>query len=135
MRGALSEVLLVEDEADDAELLMRALRELKPGISVTVVRDGVEALRQLLSENPDEVWTPRLIILDLNLPRLDGMQVLRCIQKDERTSGIPVVVLSGTCSPEDVGASRHYGAKACMRKPHSGGEMRRLAEVLTGELH
>ncbi len=135
MQGSLSEVLLVEDEADDAELLMRALHELKPGIRITVVRDGVEALRQLLNDDPEAVLTPRLIILDLNLPRLDGMQVLRCIHKDARTAKIPVVVLSGTCSPEDVGASRYYGAKACMRKPHSGGEMRRLAEVLTGELH
>jgi len=135
MQGSLAEVLLVEDEADDAELLTRALCALKPGIRVTVVRDGVEALQQLLSDDPGAACMPRLIILDLNLPRLDGIQVLRCIQKDARTAKIPVVVLSGTCSPEDVGASRSYGAKACMRKPHSGGDMRRLAEVLSGELH
>lgn len=135
MQGSLSEVLLVEDEEDDAELLTRALRELRPGIRVTVVSDGVEALRQLLHEDRELALTPGLIILDLRLPRLDGMQVLRCIHQDARTAKIPVVVLSGTCSPEDVGASRSYGAKACMRKPHSGGDMRRLAEVLTGELH
>jgi two-component system response regulator len=135
MKGSLADVLLVEDEADDAELLTRALLELRPGTRVTVVSDGVEALRRLLNDDGDAALRPKLIILDLKLPMLDGMQVLRCIHADERTAKIPVVVLSGTCSPEDVGASRSYGAKACMRKPHCGGDMRRLAEVLTGELH
>ena len=135
MVGSLADVLVVEDEADDAELLTRALLELRPGTRVTVVTDGVEALRQLLNDDGAAALRPKLIILDLKLPMLDGMQVLRCIHADARTAKIPVVVLSGTCSPEDVGASRSYGAKACMRKPHSGGDMRRLAEVLTGELH
>jgi CheY-like chemotaxis protein len=61
--------------------------------------------------------------------------VLRSLRADARTAKIPVVVVSGTCSPEDVGASRSYGAKACMRKPHSGGDMQRLAEVLSSQLH
>ena len=135
MSGTLADVLLVEDEADDAELLTRALLEMRPGTSVTVIEDGVEALRQLLADDQDKALTPKLIILDLNLPGLDGMEVLRCITANVRTAKIPVVVLSGTCSPEDVGASRSYGAKACMRKPFSGGDMRRLAEVLAGQLH
>ena len=135
MTGSPAEVLLVEDEADDAELLTRALLELRPGTRVTVVSDGVEALQRLMDDDRDAALTPKLIVLDLNLPRLDGIQVLRCIQADARTAKIPVVVLSGTCSPEDVGASRSYGAKACMRKPHCGGDMHRLVEVLTSELH
>ena len=135
MSSSLADVLLVEDEADDAELLTRALLEMRPGISVTVIDDGVEALRQLLADDQDQALRPKLIILDLNLPGLDGMEVLRCITANARTAKIPVIVLSGTCSPEDVGASRSYGAKACMRKPFSGGDMRRLAEVLAGQLH
>jgi two-component system response regulator len=130
-----ADVLLVEDEADDAELLTRALVALRPGTRVAVAADGVEALQQLFNENAAAALRPKLIVLDLRLPRLDGFQVLRCIAADARTAKIPVVVLSGTCSPEDVGASRSYGAKACMRKPHSGGDLQRLAEVLTNELH
>jgi two-component system response regulator len=135
MQAALSEVLLVEDTQDDAELLTRALVKRRPGTRVTVVPDGVEALRRLHGDASDNTLTPKLIVLDLNLPLLNGMQVLRCISADARTARIPVVVLSGTCSPEDVGASRHYGAKACMRKPHSGGDMKRLVEVLASQLH
>jgi len=134
--GSPAEVLLVEDEADDAELLTRALLQMRPGTIVTVVSDGVEALKRLHGDDQNTPpLRPNLIILDLNLPRLDGMQVLRCIHADARTRKIPVVVLSGTCSPEDVGATRHYGAKACMRKPQNGGDMQRIAEVITGELH
>ena len=135
MTGALADVLLVEDEPDDAELLTRALLALRPGTRVAVVTDGVEALRRLFDDDSALALRPKLIVLDLRLPRLDGFQVLRSISADARTAKIPVVVLSGTCSPEDVGASRSYGAKACMRKPHSGGDMQRLAEVLTSELH
>ena len=135
MSSSPAEVLLVEDVADDAELLTRALREMRPGTRVSVVRDGVEALRCLLADDEDGAALPKLIVLDLKLPGLDGMEVLRCLTSDKRTAKIPVVVLSGTCSPEDVGASRSYGAKACMRKPLSGGDMRRVVELLAGQLH
>jgi CheY-like chemotaxis protein len=135
MVGTLYEVLLVEDEPDDVELLTRALQEIRPGTRVAVVNDGVEALRRLHTSDGAAAWRPSLIVLDLKLPALDGIEVLRTIQADERTAKIPVVVLSGTCRPEDVGASRAYGAVACMRKPHSGGDMRRLVEVLSNELH
>lgn len=136
MKGSLAtDVLIVEDEADDAELITRALVALRPGTRVHVACDGVEALRRLLDDDTSSALRPRLIVLDLNLPRLGGMNVLRSLRADARTAKIPVVVLSGTCSPEDVGASRSYGAKACMRKPHSGGDMARLAEVLSSQLH
>jgi CheY-like chemotaxis protein len=135
MSGPLAEILLVEDEADDAELLTRALTEMRPGTSVAVITDGVEALRQLHADDQDAALMPKLIILDLNLPGLDGIEVLRCITANARTAKNPLIVLTGTCSPEDVGASRSYGAKACMRKPFSGGDMQRLAEVLAGQLH
>lgn len=136
MMGSLAaDVLLVEDEADDAELITRALVALRPDTRVTVATDGVEALRRLLDDDGASPYRPKLIVLDLNLPRLGGINVLRSLRADSRTAKIPVVVLSGTCSPEDVGASRSYGAKACMRKPHSGGDMQRLAEVLSSQLH
>lgn len=134
MQGSLAEVLLIEDAVDDAELLTRALIKWRPGIRVTVIHDGIEALRWLHDDGHDQVTMPHLIVLDLNLPMLDGIQVLRCLSADSRTAGIPVIVLSGACSPEEVGASRSYGAKACMRKPDSGGDMQRVIEFLTGEL-
>ena len=135
MQGSQSDVLLVEDMDDDAELLTRALMKRRPGTRITVVHDGVEALRKLHGDERESALQPRLIVLDLHLPSLDGIQILRCLTADERTAGIPIIVLSGTCSPEDVGASRSYGAKACIRKPHSGGDMNRLMDVLTSELH
>jgi two-component system response regulator len=135
MAGSHTDVLLVEDEPDDAELLTHALNALRPGTSVAVAADGVEALQRLLNDDAEAALQPKLIVLDLRLPRLDGFQVLRCITADARTAKIPVIVLSGTCSPEDVGASRSYGAKACMRKPHCGGDMQRLAEMLQSTLH
>ena len=135
MQGSLAEVLLIEDAVDDAELLTRALVKWRPDTRVTVVHDGVEALRWLHDDGRDGVTMPSLIVLDLHLPSLDGIQILRCISADSRTAGIPVVVLSGTCSPEDVGASRSYGARACVRKPDCGGDMQRLIDVLTGELN
>lgn len=133
MGSASAEVLLVEDEPDDADLLVRELCRRRPGTRVQVVYDGVEALRRLLGD--DDAQPPKLVVLDLRLPKLDGMEVLRCMSAHRTTARIPVVVLSGTCSPEDVGASRSYGAIACMRKPHGGGDVDRILDVLTGQLH
>ena len=135
MQGSRSDVLLVEDANDDAELFTRALMKRRPGTRITVCQDGVEALRKLHGNGQEPAIQPRLIVLDLRLPSLDGLQILRCLTADKRTARIPIVVLSGTCSPEDVGASRSYGAKACMRKPHSGGDMNRLMDMVASELH
>lgn len=135
MGDSAAEILLVEDEADDADLLIRALLARRPGTRIAVVADGVEALRRLLNDEADAAQQPKLIILDLNLPGLNGLEVLRCLTANARTAKIPVVMLSGTCSPEDVGASRSYGAKACIRKPFSGGEMERLTDVVARQLH
>jgi len=133
MTEAAADILLVEDEADDAELLTRALLAERPGTRVRVVSDGMEALRQLLGEGNDP--KPQLIILDLNLPGLNGMELLRCLTGNARTADIPVYMLSGSCSPEDVGASRSYGAKACMRKPSSASDIRRVVQLVTRSLH
>jgi len=129
MGESAADVLLVEDDSDDAELLIRELRRRRPGTSVRVARDGVEAL-ECLQNGSGIKFPPKLVILDLSLPRLNGMEVLRCLRADRRTSAIPIVVLSGTCSPEDVGATRGYGARACMRKAHSGGDLERIVDVL-----
>jgi len=133
MGESAADVLLVEDDSDDAELIIRELCRRRPGTSVRVARDGVEALDCLHSGVGIE-FPPKLVILDLSLPKLNGMDVLRCLRSDRRTSKIPIVVLSGTCTPEDVGATRSYGARACMRKSHSGGDLERIVDVLTKQL-
>jgi CheY-like chemotaxis protein len=135
MNRSETDILLAEDEPDDVEFLVRALRAAEPGTRIDVVKDGLEVLRRLLGDDVDDALQPRLILLDLNLPGLDGLEVLRCLTANARTACIPIVMLSGTCTPEDVGASRSYGARACIRKPFSGEDMQRLTEVVMRQLH
>ena len=129
-----TDVLLVEDQPDDADLLIHALRDFRPDMAVVVARDGLEALHHLLGDGEGRVTIPRLVVLDLRLPVLGGFEVLRSMRSDDRTARIPVIVLSGSCSPEDVGASRSYGAKACLRKPRTSREMRSVASSLVSAL-
>ena len=91
------DILLVEDNASDAELAMRALRKGKLANGITWVKDGAEALEFIFRDGayagrPDQL--PRLILLDLKLPKVDGIEVLRRIKSDERAKTIPVVVLT-----------------------------------------
>ena len=85
------DILLVEDNPNDAELTLRALKKTNLGVRVTVARDGAEALEYLLGGRPK----PKVIFLDLKLPKIDGVEVLRRARADERTRSIPVVVISG----------------------------------------
>lgn len=114
MRPNPVEVLLVEDSATDAELTMRALRRhLDPG-AVHLVRDGAEALAFLFATG---ARMPRLILLDLKLPKVDGVEVLRRLKSDPRTRTIPVVILSSSREPGDVLASYDVGANSFVVKP------------------
>ncbi len=106
-------ILLVEDNTDDQSLTVRALR-MGTTANIVVARDGQEALDYLFNEAND---TPRLVLLDLNLPGLDGLKVLRRIREDERTRTTPVVVLTGFAAPIDVIAAYRYGANSYVRKP------------------
>jgi len=122
-------VVLVEDQESDSLLIEAALRSNCPDAEVVVVHDGLTALESLLGDGDGDgasVSSPRLVILDLGLPGLGGMEVLRCLKADRRYRRIPVVVLSGECTPSDVGAARHYGAAACLRKPDRYDDMRSL---------
>ena len=111
------EILLVEDNANDAELTLRALRASNITNSVHVARDGVEALEYLLPDNPDLVTPTRLVILDLKLPRLDGHEVLRRMRSDSRTRLIPVVVLTSSQEERDLVASYADGVNSYVVKP------------------
>jgi two-component system response regulator len=114
-------ILLVEDNLDDQLLMRRALERNRIKNEVVVVRDGVEALDFLFATGPyqgrptDEL--PQVVILDLKLPRVDGLEVLRRVRADDRTRLLPVVVLTSSKEEEDVARSYALGANSYVRKP------------------
>jgi two-component system response regulator len=114
-------VLLVEDNLDDEALAVRALRKNNISEAVVVARDGVEALDYLFATGAyagrDIAVQPGVILLDLKLPRLDGLEVLRRLRADERTRRVPVVVLTSSKEQQDVMQSYGLGANSYIRKP------------------
>jgi two-component system, response regulator len=114
-------ILLVEDNRDDELLMLRALQRNHIMNQVAVVRDGVEALDFLFAtgghagRNPNDL--PQVVLLDLKLPRVDGLEVLRRIRADDRTRLLPVVVLTSSKEEEDVVRSYTLGANSYVRKP------------------
>lgn len=113
-------VLVVEDSADDADLTVRALRSNGDNVEVVVVRDGVEALDYLFHENqrPDgSKGLPNLVLLDLKLPKVGGIDVLRRIRSDPRTKLLPVIILSSSREEVDIVSGYREGANSYIRKP------------------
>jgi CheY-like chemotaxis protein len=114
-----TKILLVEDNCDCEELALRALR--KAGfVSVEVVRDGAEALFRLLGDPvapsmPKE--QPSFVLLDLKLPKIDGVDVLKRIRNDARTRGLKVIALSASENPEEIESCRSLGVTAILTKP------------------
>lgn len=114
-------ILLVEDNPDDEELTLRALRKNNIANQVVVAHDGVEALDYLHGTGPhlarDTRLQPHLMLLDLNLPRISGLEVLRRIRAHESTKLLPTVVLSSSNQEEDLIRSYSLGANGYVRKP------------------
>lgn len=111
-------ILLVEDNADDEELTLHSLKKCNLANEIIVARDGVEAINLLHGENPgDAIVTPSVVILDLKLPKLDGLGVLRRIRQDARTRVLPVVVLTSSAEDSDILATYDLGANSYIRKP------------------
>ena len=112
-------ILLVEDNPDDEVLTLRAFKKNKIRNEVVVARDGAEALAYLLPGDGDDDGgaCPALVLLDLNLPKVSGLEVLRRMRADERTRLIPVVVLTSSKLEEDILDSYRSGANAYVRKP------------------
>jgi two-component system response regulator len=110
-------VLLVEDNSDDEALTLRAFRKNSIPNKVVVARSGAEALALLFPGDEAGRARPALILLDLNLPKVGGLEVLQHIRADRRTRHIPVVVLTTSAREEDVVASYNLGANAYVRKP------------------
>lgn len=117
------EILLVEDNADDLEMTLHALRKGKVANHIQVVRDGAEALEFLFCEGAfaDRLITaaPKVIMLDLKLPKVDGKEVLRRIKADSRTRSIPVVILTSSKEQRDVEESYALGVNSFIVKPVS----------------
>ena len=111
------EILLVEDNPDDAELALRALGDFRSTSHIHVCRDGEEALDLLLSGDAAARALPRVILLDLKLPRVDGIQVLDRLKSDELTRHIPVVVLTASKEDRDVEACYKRGVNSYVVKP------------------
>lgn len=114
-------ILLVEDNADDEALTLRALKKNNIGNKVIVVRDGAEALDFLFCSGAyterDPRDKPQVILLDLKLPKVDGMEVLRRIRADPSTRTLPVVILTSSKEEQDVVNSYLMGVNSYVRKP------------------
>lgn len=114
-------ILLVEDNPDDALLTLRALEKNNILNEVIIARDGAEALDYLMGtgvhadHNPEEI--PELVLLDLRLPKVDGLEVLRRMRADEHTRPLPVVVLTTSDEDQDIIKSYRLGANSYIRKP------------------
>jgi len=110
-------LLLVEDNADDEALTLRALRRHNVGNEVIVARDGAQALEYLFGSDVAEQDLPEVILLDLKLPKVDGLEVLREIRKNDRTKCLPVVILTSSGEERDLVESYRLGANSYVRKP------------------
>ena len=114
-------ILLIEDNPDDVKLTVRALTKSNIGNEVIVAEDGAQALDFLFCTgvyaDRDPNHLPELILLDLRLPIVDGIEVLRRIRTNERTRRLPVVILTSSQEDRDFVAGYAYGANAFMRKP------------------
>lgn len=115
------EILLIEDNYDDAELVIRTLKKNNVGNNLVHLTDGTEALDFLFARNRFSERKiedkPKVILLDLKMPRLDGLQVLRAIKEDERTNTIPVVVMTSSSDAKDIIESYQLGVNSYVVKP------------------
>ncbi|HET7032831.1 MAG TPA: response regulator [Casimicrobiaceae bacterium] len=114
------EILLVEDNETDAEMTIRALRRKNLANNLVWVKDGAEALdfifrRGVYASRPDS--SPKLVLLDLKMPKVDGIEVLRQIKSNEDTKALPVVMLTSSAEERDVVASYQFGVNSYVVKP------------------
>lgn len=115
---ALKPILLVEDNPDDEELILRSLKKANIANEVRVARDGQEALDMLYGgAGEEDSLVPSLVLLDLKLPRVGGLDVLRRIRAEASTRLLPVVILTSSSEDEDILGSYESGANSYVRKP------------------
>lgn len=128
------EILLVEDNANDAELAMRALRKNHLANDIKWVKDGAEALDYIFAtgsySDREKMGIPKLILLDLHLPKVQGMEVLQRIKADENTKVIPVVILTSSKEDQDVVESYKLGVNSFVSKPVAFDEFNKIVTNL-----
>jgi two-component system, response regulator len=128
------DILLVEDSVDDSAFVEHALEEAKLGAHLRIARDGVEALALLFRERNSEdavpVIRPKLILLDLKLPRIDGLELLRRLKANPNTRSIPMVVLSSSQEMRDLAESYQLGVNSYLVKPMDFDDFGKTVEML-----
>lgn len=134
MNEANKVILLVEDNPDDVELTLRAFKRSRLMNPIAVARDGIEALDFLFARGAHadraSAAPPTLIILDLKLPKLDGLGVLKAIRADERTHFLPVVIMTSSKEEQDLISGYSLGANSYVRKPVDFSEFVEAVKVL-----
>lgn len=110
-------ILLVEDNPDDVDLTLRAFNKNKLANRIEIARDGVEALEYLFPADGGPRELPQVVLLDLKLPRIGGIEVLKRLRADERTMLLPVVILTSSNEERDLVESYRFGANSFVRKP------------------
>jgi len=115
------EIVMIEDNPNDAELITRALRKHNLANKIVHLKDGAEALEFLLSPNDpvhqSDRGVPRVVLLDIKLPKIDGMEVLRMMKSDARTRDIPVVILTSSSEDRDIKEAYRLGVNSFVTKP------------------
>lgn len=130
----ITDILLIEDNGADADLTLRALRQCRPELKVMHIEDGAEALEFMfsVSRNDEAAFAfPRLILMDLLLPKVNGQEILRAVKANDATKMIPVVVLTSSGHQRDVTECYMLGANAYMVKPLDFNEhIRQMSKVI-----
>jgi CheY-like chemotaxis protein len=128
------EILLIEDNAADIELTQRAFEADRLVNRIEIVRDGEEALNFLFCRGAYAHRSinrpPRVVLLDLKLPKVDGLEVLRQVKSDPRTRAIPVIVMTSSTEEGDLVRSYHYGVNSYIQKPVDFNEFRKIVRTL-----
>ncbi|MEO6182305.1 MAG: response regulator [Verrucomicrobiota bacterium] len=128
------EILLVEDNPDDLELALFALKKNNFANKIHVARDGEEALDFLFCRGAHEDRSfehpPRVVLLDLKLPKVDGLEVLRAVKADPRTKAVPVVVMTSSTQQRDMVEGYHLGVNSYIQKPIDFAEFREIIKQL-----